>query len=319
MLPAKKRIVITADFVGCFGFCLRNCLTSAVLVDRNEDEIGAGNVEMRAGLRILDPNLDADFDGCIEGTIDAGLENEQIADVNGLNEVDVIHGCGDNMGARMAIGGDCAGEIDEVHEAAAEQVAERVGVVRENDLSHFGLGAGNGTHRRVGFSGTHFLDLLHILITSFQLPGLQRKFTSSYNESTSEVFCRSTRFQFRQSTSITQIALAQKSPIMSTTDKIAGLKEILALDPKNAFARYGIAMELANRGEVEAALKEFDVLIEQNPDYTAAYFMSAQTLAKAGRNPDAVETLKAGIACAARTGNRHALSEMQGMLDELDR
>ena len=98
------------------------------------------------------------------------------------------------------------------------------------------------------------------------------------------VLCRSTRFQFRQSTPITQIALVQKSPIMSTTDKIAGLKEILALDPKNAFARYGIAMELANRGEVDAALKEFDLLIEQNPDYTAAYFMSAQTLAKAGRN-----------------------------------
>jgi len=106
---------------------------------------------------------------------------------------------------------------------------------------------------------------------------------------------------------------------MSTTDKIAGLKEILALDPKNAFARYGIAMELSNRGEVDAALKEFDLLIEQNPDYTAAYFMSAQTLAKVGRNADAVAMLKAGIGCAARTGNRHALSEMQTMLDELDR
>ncbi len=77
-------------------------------------------------------------------------------------------------------------------------------------------------------------------------------------------------------------------------------------------------MELANRGEVEEALKEFDVLIEQNPDYTAAYFMSAQTLAKVARNSEAGEKLKAGIACAARTGNRHALSEMQGMLDELD-
>jgi hypothetical protein len=46
--------------------------------------------------------------------------------------------------------------------------------------------------------------------------------------------------------------------------------------------------------------------------------MSAQTLAKAGRNPEAVNKLKAGVACAARTGNRHALSEMQAMLDELD-
>lgn len=105
---------------------------------------------------------------------------------------------------------------------------------------------------------------------------------------------------------------------MSATDKIAGLKEILALDPKNGFARYGIAMELANRGEVDAALQEFDVLIQQNPDYVAAYFMSAQTLAKVGRSSDAVVKLKDGIACAARIGNRHALSEMQQMLDELD-
>ena len=131
--------------------------------------------------------------------------------------------------------------------------------------------------------------------------------------------CAEVQFQFRQSTSFKQIALVQKSPDMSSTDKIAGLKEILSLDPKNSFARYGIAMELANRGDVEAALKEFDVLLEQNSDYTAAYFMSAQTLAKAQRNAEAVEKLKAGVACAARTGNRHALSEMQAMLDELDR
>ena len=40
--------------------------------------------------------------------------------------------------------------------------------------------------------------------------------------------------------------------MMSTTDKIAGLKEILAMDPKNSFARYGVAMELAGRGETRS-------------------------------------------------------------------
>ena len=102
-------------------------------------------------------------------------------------------------------------------------------------------------------------------------------------------------------------------------DKLAGLREILALDPKNSFARYGVAMELAGRGETEAALAEFSTLLENDPNYTAGYFMAAQTLAKAGRNGEAIERLKTGIACAARTGNRHAQSEMQGMLDELDR
>jgi predicted Zn-dependent protease len=102
-------------------------------------------------------------------------------------------------------------------------------------------------------------------------------------------------------------------------DKIAGLKEILALDPKNSFARYGIAMELANRGETAAAVSEFDALLANDPDYTAGYFMAAQTLTKDGRTAEAIERLKAGIGCAARSGNSHAMSEMQGMLDELDR
>jgi predicted Zn-dependent protease len=102
-------------------------------------------------------------------------------------------------------------------------------------------------------------------------------------------------------------------------DKIAGLKEILALDPKNSFARYGIAMELAGRGETAAAVSEFDTLLANDPDYTAGYFMAAQTLQNAGRTAEAIERLKTGIGCAARSGNSHALSEMQGMLDELDR
>jgi predicted Zn-dependent protease len=102
-------------------------------------------------------------------------------------------------------------------------------------------------------------------------------------------------------------------------DKLQGLKEILALDPKNSFARYGIAMELAGRGDTAAALAEFDVLLANDPDYTAGYFMSAQTLTNAGRSAEAIDRLKSGISCAARSGNRHALSEMQAMLDELDR
>jgi predicted Zn-dependent protease len=101
-------------------------------------------------------------------------------------------------------------------------------------------------------------------------------------------------------------------------DKIAGLKEILAMDPKNSFARYGIAIELAARGETAAAVTEFDTLLADDPDYTAGYFMAAQTLAKAGRTAEAIERLKAGVSCAARSGNSHAMSEMQGMLDELD-
>jgi predicted Zn-dependent protease len=101
-------------------------------------------------------------------------------------------------------------------------------------------------------------------------------------------------------------------------DKIAGLKEILALDANNSFARYGLAMELASRGETDQALVEFDILLKNDPHYTAGYFMAAQTLAKFNRIQEAIERLRAGIASAAKSGNAHAMSEMQAMLDELE-
>ena len=102
-------------------------------------------------------------------------------------------------------------------------------------------------------------------------------------------------------------------------DKIAGLKEILTLEPKNSFARYGLAMELARNGETAAALAEFDTLLASDPGYTAGYFMAAQTLAAAGRTEEAMARLKTGIESAERSGNRHAADEMQVMIDELDR
>ena len=45
--------------------------------------------------------------------------------------------------------------------------------------------------------------------------------------------------------------------------------------------------------------------------------MAAQTLARAGRNDEAKQLLRDGISTARRTGDHHAESEMQGMLDEL--
>ncbi|MGA2276803.1 MAG: tetratricopeptide repeat protein [Terracidiphilus sp.] len=102
-------------------------------------------------------------------------------------------------------------------------------------------------------------------------------------------------------------------------DKITGLKEILALEPKNSLARYGLAIALAASGETEAALSEFDTLLRNDPGYTAGYFMAAQTMAAAGRTAEAIARLKSGIESASRSADRHAVSEMQAMLDELER
>ena len=95
------------------------------------------------------------------------------------------------------------------------------------------------------------------------------------------------------------------------------LNEILTQNPNDAFARYGLAMEYSNRGEVETAMAEFGKLLAAHPDYTAGYFMAAQTLNRAARVDEAKKMLADGIASARRTGNGHALSEMEGMMAEL--
>jgi len=100
-------------------------------------------------------------------------------------------------------------------------------------------------------------------------------------------------------------------------DKLAALNEILQLDPANAFARYGLAMEHNTQGSTNLALTEFTTLIQHNPDYVPAYQMSAQTLAKLGRTDEAITRLKDGLAAAQRTNNAHAASEMQALLDDL--
>ena len=104
--------------------------------------------------------------------------------------------------------------------------------------------------------------------------------------------------------------------ILVPMDRIAMLSEILAENPDDAFARYGLAMEYA-KTDVDRAMQEFEILLAKHPDYTAGYFMAAQTLAAASRVDQAKEMLSKGIETAKRSGNSHAESEMEGMLAEL--
>jgi len=101
-------------------------------------------------------------------------------------------------------------------------------------------------------------------------------------------------------------------------DRVALLIEVLSQNPTDAFARYGLAMEYSTSAEVERALEEFGKLLATHPDYTAGYFMAAQTLAKADRAEEARKMLTDGIASARKTGNGHAQAEMEAMLAELN-
>jgi tetratricopeptide (TPR) repeat protein len=104
---------------------------------------------------------------------------------------------------------------------------------------------------------------------------------------------------------------------MTEPTRLKMLAQFLEQNPGDAFARYGLAMEYSKAGQTEQALAEFNKLLELHPDYTNGYFMAAQTLERSGRTPEAKKMLESGVEAAKRTGNKHALSEMAGMLEDL--
>jgi Flp pilus assembly protein TadD len=95
------------------------------------------------------------------------------------------------------------------------------------------------------------------------------------------------------------------------------LKQLLSQNPKDSFARYGVAMELAREGDFERAAAEFRTLIENDAGYIAAYFHGGQALEKLGRIDEARAMYTAGVEVCTGAGNVHARSQMQAALDLL--
>jgi|ERR1700730_736220 tetratricopeptide (TPR) repeat protein len=101
------------------------------------------------------------------------------------------------------------------------------------------------------------------------------------------------------------------------TNRIEVLKAMVAQNPGDAFARYGLAMEFVKSGELESAVGEFRALLEHNPNYAAAYFHGGQALEKLGDVEQARTFYENGVEVTSRTGDQHARSELQAALDML--
>ena len=92
------------------------------------------------------------------------------------------------------------------------------------------------------------------------------------------------------------------------------LRQMVAADPANTFARYGLAMEHVRSGDLGSAVQEFEAVLTTDPKYSAAYYHGGQTLEKLGKLDQARDLYRRGIAA---TRDPHALSELQAALDIL--
>jgi tetratricopeptide (TPR) repeat protein len=101
------------------------------------------------------------------------------------------------------------------------------------------------------------------------------------------------------------------------TNRMEILLGMVAKNPQDSFARYALAREYAQTGDLERAIAEYKTLIGFNPDYAAAYYHGGQALEKLGRVEEAREVYQKGIEATARTGDQHTRSELEAARDML--
>jgi len=95
------------------------------------------------------------------------------------------------------------------------------------------------------------------------------------------------------------------------------LQAMLDRNPADSFARYGLAMELANSGNLEEAVREYRELLQNDQSYAAAYYHGGQALEKLGRLEEARELYEKGIEVTTRSGDLKTRDELQAAVDLL--
>ena len=101
------------------------------------------------------------------------------------------------------------------------------------------------------------------------------------------------------------------------TNRLEILLEMVEQDPNNSFARYGLAMEHANRGNYERAIADYKALLAQDENYAAAYYHAGQALEKLGQVREAKEIYEAGLVVTKRKGDSHTHGEIEAALNLL--
>jgi predicted Zn-dependent protease len=99
--------------------------------------------------------------------------------------------------------------------------------------------------------------------------------------------------------------------------RIDALKGFLEDDPNDSFSRYALAMEYSKLGDGDEAIRQFETVAGNDPDYVATYYQLAKALERAGRTDDAAQTYRDGIIVATRATDDHTREELTAALELL--
>ena len=94
-------------------------------------------------------------------------------------------------------------------------------------------------------------------------------------------------------------------------------RQMVAKNPGNALARFGLANEASKEGLHEEALEHYQTYLSTHDDEGNGYGRLADTLEALGRPEEAREALARGIEASRRCGHPSMADEFESRLEEL--
>ena len=96
------------------------------------------------------------------------------------------------------------------------------------------------------------------------------------------------------------------------------MRAMVAKNPSNALARFGLANEALNAQLYEEAAEHLRVYLDHHDDEGNGYGRLADALVKLGRVEDARDALTKGIEASRRFGHPGMVNEFESRLEELE-
>ena len=103
---------------------------------------------------------------------------------------------------------------------------------------------------------------------------------------------------------------------MSTRLEI--LKRYLEEDPYDSFLRYAMALEFIAVNNHEQAYQQLDKLLNDDPDYLAAYYMAGKSAEASGQITLAMNWYSKGIEVARHQNDMHTLNELTAAMNLIE-
>ena len=92
---------------------------------------------------------------------------------------------------------------------------------------------------------------------------------------------------------------------------LGNFERMLAAGKDGALLRFGIGNEYLKAGDPTTAAVHLQRAVALDPGYSAAWKLLGKALAAAGRDSEALDAWRDGIAAAGQKGDKQAMKEMQ--------